>query len=274
MDAHRLAQVPPEVLRQAEEMTPSLPAEPVELGSRRIETPRYVIFATPLPSLTFVDRLRIEPDEVAAIVGEVRRTLVEMGRSQAAWCVGPSTQPADLRDRLVELDMMPYEDPPLGPVGTAMAIVEPPRVGDVSAIRVEMVRTIETSRQAADVQAEAAGMSESDRRGLPSALETRLRFQGEERTQRREWIAFVDDVPVGAGGGWLLDHGITLAGAAVLPAARGRGVYRALILHRWNEAVARGTPALTVQAGSMSAPILRDLGFVEVARIEHFCDRF
>lgn len=72
----------------------------------------------------------------------------------------------------------------------------------------------------------------------------------------------------------LLEHGIDLSGAAVLPTARGRGVYRALIVHRWRDAVERGTPALTVQAGAMSTPILEQLGFVTVARTVHLRDRF
>jgi len=72
----------------------------------------------------------------------------------------------------------------------------------------------------------------------------------------------------------LLDAGINLNGAGVLPSARGRGVYRALVAERWREAVARGTPALTVQAGAMSRPILEKLGFVAVAEVTVLCDRF
>ena len=41
----------------------------------------------------------------------------------------------------------------------------------------------------------------------------------------------------------------------------------------WIELI-RGTPALTVQAGAMSTPILEQLGFVTVARTEHLRDRF
>ena len=61
---------------------------------------------------------------------------------------------------------------------------------------------------------------------------------------------------------------------AVTPAARNRGVYKALIDARWNDAVAAGTPALTVQAGHMSRPILERLGFVTVAPITTLCHRF
>jgi GNAT superfamily N-acetyltransferase len=67
--------------------------------------------------------------------------------------------------------------------------------------------------------------------------------------------------------------GVHLAGAGVLPAARGRGVYHALVAARWREGIARGTPALTVQAGDMSRPILEQLGFVAVAETSVLCDR-
>jgi hypothetical protein len=57
------------------------------------------------------------------------------------------------------------------------------------------------------------------------------------------------------------------AAATAAPSARRRGVYRALVAERWREAVARDTPALTVQAGAMSRPILEKLGFITVAEV-------
>jgi hypothetical protein len=43
---------------------------------------------------------------------------------------------------------------------------------------------------------------------------------------------------------------------------------------RWDDAVARDTPALVVQAGAMSQPILAGLGFDRVATMRVFVDRF
>jgi hypothetical protein len=43
---------------------------------------------------------------------------------------------------------------------------------------------------------------------------------------------------------------------------------------RWETAVERGTPALTVGAGAMSGPILERLGFERVGRIDCLLDRF
>ena len=63
-------------------------------------------------------------------------------------------------------------------------------------------------------------------------------------------------------------------GGATLPEARGRGVYRALVAARWEDAVARGTPALVTQAGAQSRPILARLGFRELCEIRILLDVF
>jgi GNAT superfamily N-acetyltransferase len=52
-----------------------------------------------------------------------------------------------------------------------------------------------------------------------------------------------------------------LWGGATLPGWRGKGIYRALVARRAQEAAARGFPYLQVDASSDSAPILRRLGF-------------
>jgi GNAT superfamily N-acetyltransferase len=84
----------------------------------------------------------------------------------------------------------------------------------------------------------------------------------------------VDGAPIAGADALYLDHAVVLCGGATLPEARGRGAYRALVQARWDEAVARGTPALVVQAGSMSRPILERLGFEEVVRVKVLLDRF
>jgi GNAT superfamily N-acetyltransferase len=70
-----------------------------------------------------------------------------------------------------------------------------------------------------------------------------------------------------------MDEAVALFGGSVLPAARGRGVYRALVRARWDHAVARGTPVLVVQAGAMSRPVLTGLGFESHCEIRLMVDR-
>jgi GNAT superfamily N-acetyltransferase len=63
-----------------------------------------------------------------------------------------------------------------------------------------------------------------------------------------------------------------MIGGGVVPQARGRGVYRALVEARWEDAVAAGKPALCTQAGRMSRPVLEPLGFLAVAEQEVLLD--
>jgi GNAT superfamily N-acetyltransferase len=69
-----------------------------------------------------------------------------------------------------------------------------------------------------------------------------------------------------------MDGGVALWGGAVVPEARGNGVYRALVRARWDHAVARGTPLLVAQAGPMSGPVLEGLGFRPHGEIQLYCD--
>ena len=88
------------------------------------------------------------------------------------------------------------------------------------------------------------------------------------------FLAFLDDVPVAAGYASYTPLGLLLFGGATLPAARGRGAYRALVAARLQEAVRLGTPVLVTHAGRMSRPILDRLGFTPVARIDRLIDVF
>jgi hypothetical protein len=65
---------------------------------------------------------------------------------------------------------------------------------------------------------------------------------------------------------------VNLFGGGALEEARARGVYQALITARWETAVVRDTPALTVQASRMSKPIVERLGFVEVGQAHIYVD--
>ena len=112
---------------------------------------------------------------------------------------------------------------------------------------------------------------------LPPSDEARERSRYDEEVAagiQRTFVAVLDGRIVGAGTSTYLDGAVTLNGGSVLPEARGRGAYRALVRARWEDAAARGTPALVTQAGRMSAPILLRLGFEEVARIHILIDRF
>lgn len=88
-------------------------------------------------------------------------------------------------------------------------------------------------------------------------------------------VARVDGIPVSAG---RLELGpgpdwAGLWGGGTLAAWRGRGLFRALVAHRAQLAAARGHRYLQVDATAASAPILRRLGFVELAVTTPFTAR-
>ena len=86
--------------------------------------------------------------------------------------------------------------------------------------------------------------------------------------------AWLDGEIVSAGTCAPTPHGLLLYGGATVSRARGRGAYRALLRSRWDEAMARGTPALITQGGSMSRPILERLGFEAVGHVHMLLDEF
>ncbi|WP_203841080.1 GNAT family N-acetyltransferase [Winogradskya humida] len=61
-----------------------------------------------------------------------------------------------------------------------------------------------------------------------------------------------------------------LLGGTTLPEWRGRGIYRAMIAARAQDAVTRGVPLLHVDASPASAPILRRLGFHKITTSTHY----
>ena len=62
----------------------------------------------------------------------------------------------------------------------------------------------------------------------------------------------------------------SLWGGGTLPGWRGRGVFRSLVAYRAAQAKARGYRYLQVDAMPASRPILRRLGFVELATTTPF----
>lgn len=75
-------------------------------------------------------------------------------------------------------------------------------------------------------------------------------------------VAYVDDAPVGTGGLTVAGPDGRLWGGGVLPEARGRGVYRALLAARLDYAAARGCELVIVKGRvETSGPILRRAGF-------------
>lgn len=260
------------VAAQAKSPAGVLPEPPPELGARRVLTDRYCAFLTAMPTVTFVEDLRFPVAEAAEVVQEVRALLRSAGRAQAAWVV--SFTAPELQSALAGLGMSPYTDPPLGELSTAMALTARPDWPPSPDVTVREAVELEDFVAAADLAVSHFGMSDADAEAIHRTQHARHALLQQGHVHMRTFLAYLHGDLVGLGHGVDGPFGTNLSGSSVSPQARGRGVYRALVAVRWEHAVARGIPALTIQAGAMSQPILDRLRFVTVDRQHVLCDRF
>jgi GNAT superfamily N-acetyltransferase len=238
---------------------------PLGPGEERIETDSFVLWFGRGEGAedSVAQRFRLAADTVEATLDEVRGLVRQRSRRTSSWEVADSATPPDLVERLEALGLVPHPTDPLV-VGMVLRD-EPPLPPDgVTARRVE---TFEEYVQAHEIAFEAFGMPEERR---SAALARATANYGESPSDG--FLAFVDGEPVGFGSARYADAAAVLYAGSVLPRARGRGAYRALVRARWDAAVARGTPTLVTHAGAMSLPILERVGFGEVATIRILVD--
>jgi ribosomal protein S18 acetylase RimI-like enzyme len=210
---------------------------------------------------------RVRLGDVAAAVGWSRAESQRRGHRELTWWVGDSATPADI---LVELPALGVVVDIEEPVLTGMTATSPPPAAE--GVEVRRVETLDDYLAALEVDWEAWQTPDGER------AERRLleaeRFEATDGSGVvHHFSAFVNGRRVGFGRAIHMDTAVALFGGSVLPEARGRGVYRALVRARWEHAVARGTPILVVQAGAMSAPVLRGLGFEPHNEIHLMVDR-
>jgi GNAT superfamily N-acetyltransferase len=147
----------------------------------------------------------------------------------------------------------------------------PPSPADVEIRRVETLADYVASWE---VMFEGFAMPEEERAAVRATLPERWSVTAGD-PGRWSYLALIDGVPVADGSVGRTVHGpLWLAGGVTLPAFRGRGIYRALVRARWDDAVRLGAGALVVAAMlDTSFPILERLGFRAVGRLRFLADR-
>ena len=236
---------------------------PLSPGAERVETSRYTLCMGVGSTWNTVQRQRFELDELDDVLAEVRSHLRERGRTRTQWEIG-SKAPAGLVDALLERDLVRDGD------GYAVALVltrEPPKAAaELVARRIERLEEYAAANEVqwAAFESPAAEIAEG-------RAKLEQRYRETVNVMHGVWL---DGELVCAGTATPSEHGLLLYGGATLPQARGRGAYRALIRARWDEAVARDTPALITQGGTMSRPILERLGFERVGEVHMLLDDF
>jgi hypothetical protein len=180
------------------------------------------------------------------------------GASIGRWWISDHATPADLETRLLTHGLKMVEKDYLVD-GLLLTAPPPPAPADVEA---RAVANAEEFAAAVEAQEEAFGTP-------PDRLPDRAALLAEYALTHASdvgalFAVWVDGRIAGGGRVSFSPRGVHMAGGSTAPWARGRGAYRALVRARWDAAVERGTPALAVAAGAMSAPILYRLGFERI----------
>jgi hypothetical protein len=255
--------VTPEVLGLAEDANTHTP---LGEGQERIVTDSYVLWMGPGPDAhwTVAQRFRFDADAVDEVIAEVHAALEERGRRACTWEVGSSASPRDLPKLLIERGLV-WDEP--DPLQIGMVLTQaPPEIPP--GIVVRAVETLDDYATGELIASKCFGMEP------PSQQKVEEGFARRGPRSSRRYLASVDGRDAASGWSTFTPHGVVLNAGSTLPAYRGRGLYRALVRARWDDAVAAGTPVLVTQAGRMSRPILERIGFREVCQIRALLDEF
>lgn len=257
------------VIRFAEEPDGELP-EPW-LPGRRIVRPGFTLGLSPSPTNSSVSRIRATADTLDDTIAEVRAILRANGFVACAWFVGPSCRPEGLTKLLADRGFTPAAQPPFEPYFTAMVLTGLPQIAAPSpGVEARVVRSCDEYVEAFRAGLVANGESEEV---IARILDTApAGWAHESGIVKMTHVAFVDGEVAGVG---MVNQGpaaVLLGGAAVLPAYRGRGAYRALVASRWRAAAAMGKPSLVIHAGAQSRPILERCGFRVICRVDVLMD--
>ena len=196
----------------------------------------------------------------------------EHDRSLLIWLLGPEHRRLDAR--LEALGLVNTDTPGFEATEAAMALVRRPFGETTADVTVREVGSFEDFAASQRLTGEVFELTAQSLEDMESNLQRLYDEYTTPGNPLRQLNASYGDRMVGTAAAGLGEAGVNLFGGAVVGAARGRGVYRALTLARWELAVAQTTPALTIQAGRMSKPIAKHLGFEDIDTISVYVDDF
>lgn len=191
---------------------------------------------------------------VASVLEEVLGHVRAAGRPILRWWVDARTEPADTEEQLAAAGLRLVERLEVLALPVDADLPEP------EGVEVVAVTDRAGVELAGRLQAEVFGMSPPTEAQLVDLTRSVTLPVGELTTGCH--VALVDGEPAGSAG-WTVDgDALRLWDGSVLPAYRGRGVYRALVARRLRDARATTAEFALVKAvDDTSAPILKRLGF-------------
>lgn len=231
---------------------PGHPTRRVSLADVFVRLPVGLPFALASPE-------RIDESSVEQVVDEVRRFVGSEGRQGLFWFVPDEPHLAGLGERLRRLGMRPSDFAGMESRQAAMAAVDAPRQRP-SGVVARRVASFDEFLAAQRLIAESLDLDATVRRAFEERAERLWPFESADG-DGATYVAVLDGEVVAYAGALFGATAVYLGGGVTRPEHRGRGAYTALVHARWQAAVERGTPALTVSAGTMSRPILERLGF-------------
>jgi len=235
-------------------------------GSTVVSNTRFTLRTSSDSGRLAVQRIRLHEAELDDALEAARSFMRVTGTTAASWWLSEHSTPADVEALLLERGLFIVEGDYLID-GLLLTSPPPPAPSEID---VHVVRDAEEFVAVVGAQDDAFGTPDSERPDSAALVDQYVLERGSDAVAL--FGAWIDGRVAGGARALFSPRGVFMAGGSTVPWARGRGVYRALVRARWDAAVSRGTPALAVQAGAMSAPILPRLGFEKVCSFRRLKD--
>jgi hypothetical protein len=208
-----------------------------------------------------VSALRATAESLARVAEDAARYFADHGRQDFLWFLGSRSTPSNAVDLLTARGATN-----LGDCAAMLLDHEPPPAPGADIRLVTTPAQLLTYRQIGAATEVAGEVSNDQDLHIKASNDTAWQDYTSYDGRRLNYIAYLEEEPVSVAGLLLTDHEVAvLSGAATLPVARGRGLYRALVHTRWTAAQRLKAGPLAVQASTMSAPVLAHVGFTRVA---------
>lgn len=218
--------------------------------------PHVVRYTRPAPGANFILYSNLAGGDVEAVIQEEKAYFTSLGQP-FEWKVYSHDQPPDLKDRLAAHGFVPDESEAIMVLDLHQA---PPALLAPSQAEIRPVTQRQELGDVIQVLEEVWGRGFDwvwDRLGAHLAITGYLNV----------YVAYVGSIPASAA--WIYfptgSQFANLWGGSTRAAYRRQGLYSALLSVRVQEALRRGARFLTVDASPMSEPILRKLGFIQIA---------
>lgn len=231
-------------------------------GMRRDALPHLIRFVRPMPGMSFVLYSELDETTADAAIDEQVAYFTRL-RSDFEWKAYSHDRPADLVARLVARGFVAEE------ADAIMALDVAAAPASLLGLPAADVRRLTRPDQLSDVVNVLEPVWGEDFSWVHNRLGAHMAIPG----YLSVFVAYVAGVPACAG--WTYynaGHFAGLWGGSTLPAFRGQGLYTAVLAARVREALERGVPYLTIDAGEMSRPIVARHGF-ELLTMATACEK-